>query len=90
MNESPERDERHLARMQRKKAIMDERIASAPNECGLLLVLHARQVTFVALGGFIHGSSPLGLKKCKREAGEFINNRHTFARRKGAGWIRPV
>ena len=39
MNESPERDERHLARMQRKKAIMDERIASAPNECGLLLVL---------------------------------------------------
>lgn len=39
MNESLERDERHLARMQRKKAIMDERIASAPNECGLLLVL---------------------------------------------------
>ena len=39
MNESPERDERHLARMQRKKAVMDERIASAPNECGLLLVL---------------------------------------------------
>ena len=39
MNESPERDERHLARMQRKKVIMDERIASAPNECGLLLVL---------------------------------------------------
>jgi hypothetical protein len=23
MNESPERDERHLARMQRKKAVMD-------------------------------------------------------------------
>jgi len=39
MNESPERDERHLARMLRKKAVMDERIASAPNECGLLLVL---------------------------------------------------
>ena len=39
MNESPERDERHLARMQRKKAVMDERISSAPNECGLLLVL---------------------------------------------------
>ena len=39
MNESPERDERHLARMQRKKAVMDERIASSPNECGLLLVL---------------------------------------------------
>ncbi|MBO6276956.1 MAG: cob(I)yrinic acid a,c-diamide adenosyltransferase, partial [Pseudomonas sp.] len=26
MNESPERDERHLARMLRKKAVMDERI----------------------------------------------------------------
>ena len=39
MNESPERDERHQARMLRKKAIMDERIASSPNECGLLLVL---------------------------------------------------
>ncbi len=39
MNESPERDERHLVRMQRKKAVMDERIASSPNECGLLLVL---------------------------------------------------
>ncbi|KEZ65784.1 Cob(I)yrinic acid a,c-diamide adenosyltransferase [Pseudomonas amygdali pv. tabaci str. ATCC 11528] len=39
MNESPERDERHLARMLRKKAVMDERIASSPNECGLLLVL---------------------------------------------------
>ncbi|RRV06945.1 cob(I)yrinic acid a,c-diamide adenosyltransferase [Pseudomonas sp. v388] len=39
MNESPERDERHLARMQRKKAVMDERIANAPDECGLLLIL---------------------------------------------------
>ncbi|KIH82303.1 Cob(I)alamin adenosyltransferase [Pseudomonas batumici] len=39
MNESPDRDERHLARMLRKKAVIDERIASAPNECGLLLVL---------------------------------------------------
>ncbi|MCF8982094.1 cob(I)yrinic acid a,c-diamide adenosyltransferase [Pseudomonas syringae] len=39
MNESPERDERHLARMQRKKAFMDQRIASSPNECGLLLIL---------------------------------------------------
>lgn len=39
MNESLERDERHLARMQRKKAIIDERIANSPNECGLLLVL---------------------------------------------------
>ncbi len=39
MNESPDRDERHLARMQRKKAVIDERIANAPNECGLLLVL---------------------------------------------------
>lgn len=39
MTESTERDERHLARMQRKKAVIDERIANAPNECGLLLVL---------------------------------------------------
>lgn len=39
MNESPERDERHLARMLRKKAVMDDRIANSPNECGLLLVL---------------------------------------------------
>jgi cob(I)alamin adenosyltransferase len=39
MNESPERDERHLARMQRKKAVMDERIANSPDECGLLLIL---------------------------------------------------
>ncbi|MGH8355748.1 MAG: cob(I)yrinic acid a,c-diamide adenosyltransferase [Pseudomonas sp.] len=39
MNESPERDERHQARMLRKKAVMDERIAKASNEHGLLLVL---------------------------------------------------
>ncbi|MCF4998307.1 cob(I)yrinic acid a,c-diamide adenosyltransferase [Pseudomonas syringae] len=39
MTDSPERDERHLARMQRKKAVIDERIANSPNECGLLLVL---------------------------------------------------
>ncbi|NBA97765.1 cob(I)yrinic acid a,c-diamide adenosyltransferase [Pseudomonas sp. R5(2019)] len=39
MSESPERDERHLARMLRKKAVIDERIANSPNECGLLLVL---------------------------------------------------
>jgi len=39
MIESHERDERHQARMLRKKAVMDERIASSPNECGLLLVL---------------------------------------------------
>ncbi|MBD8491490.1 cob(I)yrinic acid a,c-diamide adenosyltransferase [Pseudomonas syringae] len=39
MNPSPERDERHLARMLRKKAVIDERIANSPNECGLLLVL---------------------------------------------------
>lgn len=39
MSESPERDQRHLARMQRKKAVIDERIANAPNECGLLLML---------------------------------------------------
>ena len=39
MSDNPERDERHLARMQRKKAIIDERIANSPNQCGLLLVL---------------------------------------------------
>jgi cob(I)alamin adenosyltransferase len=39
MNEITERDARHLARMLRKKAVMDERIANSPNECGLLLVL---------------------------------------------------
>ncbi|WPO98958.1 cob(I)yrinic acid a,c-diamide adenosyltransferase [Pseudomonas sp. HR96] len=39
MTESTERDERHLARMLRKKAIIDERIANSPDECGLLLVL---------------------------------------------------
>ena len=39
MTDSPDRDERHLARMLRKKAVMDERIANSPNECGLLLVL---------------------------------------------------
>ncbi|EIK93675.1 cob(I)alamin adenolsyltransferase/cobinamide ATP-dependent adenolsyltransferase [Pseudomonas sp. M47T1] len=39
MSESQEREQRHLARMLRKKAVIDERIANAPNECGLLLVL---------------------------------------------------
>lgn len=39
MTESLERDERHLARMLRKKAVIDERIANSPDECGLLLVL---------------------------------------------------
>lgn len=39
MTESLERDERHIARMLRKKAVIDERIANAPNACGLLLVL---------------------------------------------------
>ena len=34
-----QRDERHLARMLRKKAVIDERIAHSPNECGVLLVL---------------------------------------------------
>ncbi|WP_338496447.1 cob(I)yrinic acid a,c-diamide adenosyltransferase [Pseudomonas sp. WP18] len=37
--DAPDRDERHLARMLRKKAVIDERIANSPNECGLLLVL---------------------------------------------------
>ncbi|KQQ63888.1 cob(I)yrinic acid a,c-diamide adenosyltransferase [Pseudomonas sp. Leaf129] len=39
MNETAERDARHLARMLRKKAVIDERIANSPNQCGLLLVL---------------------------------------------------
>lgn len=39
MSDTPDRDERHLARMLRKKAVIDERIANSPNECGLLLVL---------------------------------------------------
>lgn len=38
MNESSDRDERHKARMQRKKALIDEKIAEAKNEYGLLLV----------------------------------------------------
>ena len=39
MNDTAERDARHLARMLRKKAVIDERIANSPNHCGLLLVL---------------------------------------------------
>jgi len=35
---SPERDERHRARMVRKKAVIDARIAEAQDERGLLLV----------------------------------------------------
>lgn len=38
MNESSDRDQRHLARMQRKKALIDEKIAEAQDEYGLLLV----------------------------------------------------
>ena len=38
MAESNERDERHRARMQRKKALIDEKIAQAQDEYGLLLV----------------------------------------------------
>lgn len=38
MSESPERDQRHKARMQRKKALIDEKIAQAQDEYGLLLV----------------------------------------------------
>ncbi|WP_278396590.1 cob(I)yrinic acid a,c-diamide adenosyltransferase [Stutzerimonas kunmingensis] len=38
MSESSERDDRHKARMQRKKALIDEKIAEAQDECGLLLV----------------------------------------------------
>ncbi|MNO93732.1 Cob(I)yrinic acid a,c-diamide adenosyltransferase [compost metagenome] len=38
MNESPEKDERHRVRMERKKAVVDEKIAQAQDERGLLLV----------------------------------------------------
>jgi len=38
MSESSERDARHKARMQRKKAVVDEKIAEAQEEYGLLLV----------------------------------------------------
>ncbi|MDT4803640.1 Cob(I)yrinic acid a,c-diamide adenosyltransferase [compost metagenome] len=38
MTESAERDARHKARMQRKKAVIDEKIAQAQDEYGLLLV----------------------------------------------------
>ena len=38
MNESSARDDRHKARMQRKKAVIDEKIAEAQDEYGLLLV----------------------------------------------------
>ncbi|HBZ95931.1 MAG TPA: cob(I)yrinic acid a,c-diamide adenosyltransferase [Pseudomonas sp.] len=38
MSESTERDVRHKARMQRKKALIDEKIAQAQDEYGLLLV----------------------------------------------------
>ncbi|WP_217477025.1 cob(I)yrinic acid a,c-diamide adenosyltransferase [Stutzerimonas stutzeri] len=38
MNESPDRDARHKARMQRKKAVVDQKIAEAQDEYGLLLV----------------------------------------------------
>ncbi|MDH4612244.1 cob(I)yrinic acid a,c-diamide adenosyltransferase [Pseudomonas sp. BN102] len=38
MTESADRDARHKARMQRKKAVVDEKIAQARDEYGLLLV----------------------------------------------------
>ncbi|SDH93962.1 cob(I)yrinic acid a,c-diamide adenosyltransferase [Pseudomonas delhiensis] len=39
MSETPEKDERHRARMQRKKEVVDEKIAQARDERGVLLVL---------------------------------------------------
>ncbi|MEL7938147.1 cob(I)yrinic acid a,c-diamide adenosyltransferase [Pseudomonas delhiensis] len=39
MSETPEKDERHRARMQRKKEVIDEKIAQARDERGVLLVL---------------------------------------------------
>lgn len=38
MSEAGDRDSRHKARMQRKKAIIDEKIAEAQDEYGLLLI----------------------------------------------------
>lgn len=38
MTESPEKDERHRSRMQRKKAVVDEKIALAQGERGVFLV----------------------------------------------------
>ena len=38
MTDSSERDDRHKARMQRKKALVDQKIADAQEEYGLLLV----------------------------------------------------
>jgi len=38
MSETTERDDRHKARMQRKKALIDKKIAEAQDEYGLLLV----------------------------------------------------
>ncbi|PVZ13950.1 MULTISPECIES: cob(I)yrinic acid a,c-diamide adenosyltransferase [unclassified Pseudomonas] len=39
MHQPDDRDLRHQARMLRKKAVIDERIASADGDCGVLLVL---------------------------------------------------
>lgn len=39
MDDTPGRDERHLARMARKKAVIDARIAASADERGVLLVL---------------------------------------------------
>lgn len=36
MNESPEKDQRHRERMERKKAVVDEKIAQARDERGVL------------------------------------------------------
>lgn len=38
MTESPEKDDRHRSRMQRKKAVIDEKIAQAQGERGVFLV----------------------------------------------------
>ncbi|AGI25470.1 cob(I)alamin adenolsyltransferase/cobinamide ATP-dependent adenolsyltransferase [Pseudomonas sp. ATCC 13867] len=38
MSESPEKDERHRSRMQRKKTVVDEKIAQAQGERGVFLV----------------------------------------------------
>jgi cob(I)alamin adenosyltransferase len=75
MNDTTERDERHQARMARKKTVMDARIAASADERGLLLVLT----------GNGKGKSSSGFGMLARAMGhgmrcgvvQFIKGRHT-------------
>lgn len=75
MNDTPERDERHLARMARKKAVIDARIAASADERGVWLVLT----------GNGKGKSSSGFGMLARAMGhdmrcavvQFIKGRHT-------------